>query len=169
VDVIDLPEFGPDDYARIEDGEPDPFGTDQLGISWRGKSAHLGITDNGRLVAHAGWVPTQARTTSGSSFGVVGLGSVLVHRRHRGAGVGRQLVAEAMTRMRELDEPFGLLFCRDPRVSFYESLGWLPIDGTVTVDQPAGPVAMPLVTCWTPLIDQASLPDGDLRVEGLPF
>jgi GNAT superfamily N-acetyltransferase len=169
VDLIDLPEFGPDDYAQIVDGEPDPFGTDQLGISWREKSAHLGLAHDGRLIAHAAWVRTRARTTTGTPVGVVGLGSVLVHRKHRGAGVGRQLVSGAMTRMGELDTPVGMLFCRTPRVPFYESLGWHPVDATVTVDQPAGPVVMPLVTCWAPLIDQAYLPDGDLRIEGLPF
>ena len=63
------------------------------------------------------------------------LGSVLVHRKHRGAGVGRQLVSGAMTKMGELGTPLGMLFCRTPRVSFYESLGWRPVDGTVTVDQ----------------------------------
>jgi predicted N-acetyltransferase YhbS len=106
---------------------------------------------------------------TGTSVEVVGLGSVLVHRKHRGAGVGRQLVSGAMTRMLELDRPLGILFCRPPRVSFYESLGWHRVDGTVTVEQPAGPMVMPLVTCWTPLMDQADLPDGALRIEGLPF
>ena len=93
----------------------------------------------------------------------------MVHHDHRGAGLGRRLVAGAMTRMRELDQPLGMLFCRSPRVSFYESLGWHPIDAAVIVDQPAGPMVMPLVTCWTPLMDGAYLPEGDLRVEGLPF
>ncbi len=169
MDLIDLLEFGADDYAQIQDGESDPFGTDHLGISWREKPAHLGLVDDGRLIAHAGWVPTRARTITGTPIEAVGLGSVLVHRKHRGAGVGRQLVSGAMTRMRELNKPLGLLFCRTQRVRFYESLGWRPIEGEVTVDQPAGPMVMPLVTCWTPLTEEVSLADEDLRVEGLPF
>jgi GNAT superfamily N-acetyltransferase len=169
VELVDLPDFGSDDYASIVDGEADPFETDQLGIAWRGKSGHVGLTVAGQLIAHAGWVPARARTTTGELVELLGLGGVLVHREHRRNGAGRQLVSGAMTRMRDLGTPLGLLFCRTDRVPFYESLGWYPMQNEVIVDQPVGPILMPLVTCWTALVDGAPPPGSELHLEGLPF
>jgi GNAT superfamily N-acetyltransferase len=169
VELIDLPDFGPDDYAAIEDGEADPYQTDDLGISWREKSGHVGLTEGGRLIAHAGWVPVEGRTASGEPVGAIGLGGVMVHRRYRGRGMGRRVVSAAMNRMRALDTPLGLLFCRPDRVPFYESLGWAPLQATVSADQPTGPVEIPLVTCWTALGQGASAPTTDLHIDGLPF
>lgn len=164
-----MPQFGPDDYAEIVDGEPDPYGTDGLGIVWRTKTSHIGLREEGRLIGHAGWVPAEVESTSGASLKILGLGSVMMHRDRRGHGVGGRLVLEAMHRMREVGEPVAMLFCRHARLPFYERLGWLPIHGTVTADQPTGEVAIPLVTCWTPLVEGAELPDADLHVVGLPF
>jgi predicted N-acetyltransferase YhbS len=169
VELTDLPEFSPADYRRIVGDEPDPFGTDQLGISWRAKSDHVGLTDEGRLIAHAGWVAATVRTESGATLEVLGLGSVVVHRDRRGHGAGRQLVAGTMEKMRERQVPMAVLFCRTERLLFYERLGWLPVEADVTVDQPDGTIVMPLLTCWVPLVEGAVMPAGRLRVEGLPF
>jgi predicted N-acetyltransferase YhbS len=169
MELIDLPDFGPDDYHQIVGDEPDPFGTEQLGISWKDKSDHLGLMDQGQLIAHAGWVAVDIRPVSGASFEVLGLGGVIVHRDRRGAGVGRQLVTGAMTRMREGSVSAGMLFCRTERLSFYQRLGWLAIEAEVTVEQPGGVIIMPLRTCWLPLAEEAEMPPGDLRVAGLPF
>lgn len=169
VQLVDMPQFGPDDYAEIVDGEPDPFGTDGLGIEWRGKTSHVGLREEGRLVGHAGWVPAKVESMSGATFEVLGLGGVMVHRDRRGNGVGHRLVLGTMDRMRELGDSVAMLFCRDQRLPFYERLGWLPIHGTVTADQTNGMITVPLVTCWTPLVEGAALPDTDLHVVGLPF
>jgi hypothetical protein len=64
--------------------------------------------------------------------------------------------------MRQLGRPIGLLFCKDGLVPFYERLGWRAIATEVTVDQPAGPVPMPLRTCWTTLSANPRLPSGPL-------
>ncbi len=164
-----MPRFGPDDYAEIVDGESDPFGTDGLGIVWRSKSGHVGLRVQGRLIGHAGWVPAVVEPASGASFEILGLGSVMVHHRHRGHGMGAPLVLGAMDRMRVAGDRVAMLFCRDLRLPFYRRLGWLPVPATVTADQPTGVVTMPLVTCWTPLVEGAELPDADLHVVGLPF
>lgn len=169
MELIDLPDFSPADYRQIVGDEPDPFGTDQLGISWGPKSDHVGLLDDGRLVAHAGWVPVDMRTESGVAFGVLGLGSVLVHRDRRGRGLGRQLVAGTTEKMRGRGASMAMLFCRTERLPFYRRLGWLPIDADVTVGQPDGTLVMPLQTCWVPLDEGAVMPAGDLQVDGLPF
>jgi hypothetical protein len=79
------------------------------------------------------------------------------------------VVRAAMERMRQLGRPSGLLFCRDELVPFYRWLGWLPLVGDVTVEQPAGNVIMPLRTCWIALAAGARLPSGPLALHGLPF
>jgi GNAT superfamily N-acetyltransferase len=169
MELVDMPDFGADDFAAIVDGEVDPFGTESLEIEWREKTGHVGLMHDGRLIGHAGWVPVEARSSEADLVEAVGLGGVMVHRAHRGAGLGRRLVSGAMERMQELDRPLGLLFCRTARVQFYQRLGWHPIQHDVTVDQPGGEIAMPLATCWTPLSDGASEPTTALHIEGLPF
>ena len=168
MELTDLPDFGPDDFALIEDGEVDPYGTDHLGITWREKTGHVGLMESGRLIAHAGWVPVRTRVAV-EAVEAVGLGSVLVHRDHRGQGIGGQLVAGAMARMGALGSPIGLLFCRTQRVPFYRRLGWEVLPHGATADQPSGRVTMPLVTCWTRFVDSPSPPAVELEIEGLPF
>ncbi len=169
MELLEPARFGPVEYGQIIDGEEDPYGTEHLGMEWREKSAHLVLVEQGRVVGHAGWVPADLVAASGERLGIVGLGGVMVHRRHRGNGLGNGLVTAAMDRMRRLGRPVGMLFCRDRRVPFYERLGWRPVGSEVTADQPTGPVSMPLVTCWTPLAEGAALPASDLHIEGLPF
>ena len=167
--MVDLPFFGPDEYQQIVDGEPDPFGTDHLAVEWGPKIDHVGLMDAGRLIGHAGWVPADVRVATGETMGVLGLGGVLLHRRHRGNGVGRVLVSGAMERMQLQGGTLAMLFCRPERLRFYGDLGWHPIEGVVTVGQPGRPIVMPLRTCWRPLTPGETVPRGDLEFPGLPF
>ena len=169
VELIDLPDFGPDDFAQIVDGETDPFTTADLGIVWRDKTDHVGLTDAGRLIGHAAWVPVGVETTTGQTVDVLGLGGVILHRDYRGSGAGRQVVLGAMTKMAEVGGTIGMLFCLPARKRFYEGMGWFPIDKVVTADQSTGSIVVPMVTCWTPLVEGARLPATDLHVQGLPF
>ena len=169
VELVDLPEFGPDEAARIAGGEPDPFGTDHLGIVWQEKTDHVGLIDDGHLIGYAGWTARQVSTADGQVVEVLGLGGVMVQSERRGSGVGGELVLGAMQRMRAAGGVLAMLFCRAERLAFYERLGWIPIRDDVTVEQPGGGIVMPLHTCWTPLVEGATMPAGELGVEGLPF
>ena len=169
MEVIDRPEYGPNDVAEVSGGESDPFGTDHLGIVWREKSEHVALVDDGRLIGCAGWVVSQVSVAGRPDVEVLGLGGVMVHAAHRGHGVGAQLVDGAMQRMRSSGGSLGMLFCRPERLAFYGRLGWVPIEDEVTVGQPGGRIVMPLRTCWTPLVAGGLLPAGRLRLNGLPF
>ncbi|MGH9097440.1 MAG: GNAT family N-acetyltransferase [Acidimicrobiales bacterium] len=169
MELIDLPDFGPDDFAKIVDGEADPFATADLDIVWREKTGHVGLTLEGRLIGHAGWVAVEVESTAGQSTEVLGLGGVMLHRDFRGKGAGRQVVLGAMARMAELGGSIGMLFCLPARLRFYQAMGWFQIDQAVTADQPTGSILMPMATCWTPLVEGARLPATDLHVQGLPF
>ena len=93
----------------------------------------------------------------------------MIHRSFRGQGLGATVVEAAVDRMRQLERPIGLLFCTDARVRFYERLGWRALHSEVTVDQPEGPVTMPIRTCWVPLLAEAPPLSETLALAGLPF
>jgi predicted N-acetyltransferase YhbS len=169
MELIDLPDFGPDDFAKIVDGETDPFATADLDVTWKAKTGHVGLTDAGRVIGHAGWVPVRVETATGETIDVLGLGGVILHRDYRGSAAGRQVVLGAMSRMAEQGGSIGLLFCLPQRVRFYRDMGWFPVDHTVTADQSTGTITMPMVTAWTPLVEGATLPATDLHIQGLPF
>ena len=116
MEVIELTDFGPDEYGQIVDGETDPYGTDHLDIDWREKTGHVALVEEGRIIGHAGWVPAELSTAGGEHLRIVGLGGVMVHRQHRGQGLGHRLVTAAMDRMGRLGDPLGVLFCRTQRV-----------------------------------------------------
>jgi predicted N-acetyltransferase YhbS len=140
------------------------FGT----LVWRDKTGHVGVVADGRLIAHAGWLLVELRIDE-RPLRAVGLGAVLVNRTWRGRGLGTAVVQAAQERMRQMGRPIGLLFCRQGLVPFYETFGWHPVADDVIVDQPDGPVTMPLRTCWLPLQDDAHLPGGRVVVDGFPF
>lgn len=169
VELVDLPGFGPDEYAGIVDGELDPFGTEDLAIEWGPKTDHIGLEDEDRLIGHAGWVEAEMKVATGQSIDVLGLGGVMLHRDYRGRGVGRVLVEGAMRHMERQGATVAILFCRPERMRFYGDLGWRPVVDAVTVGQPGGPIVMPLRTCWLALADGATLPSGALEFPGLPF
>ncbi len=169
VQVVQTDDFGEDDLLRIVDGEPDPFEDEHLAMAWKAKTDHVVLEESGGAVAHAGWVHVEVEPEGHRPVAAVGLGEVLVHRDHRGRGLGRRVVEEAVALMALEERPIALLFCRIDRLAFYRRLGWHRQQGEVVVDQPDGPVVMPLETCWLPLFPAAGLPDGGLRISGLPF
>lgn len=90
--------------AEIIDGGPEPSGIGELDLVWRDKVGHVGLRDRGRLVAHAGGLPSQLRVRDQRVL-AVGLGGVLVHRSLRGRGVGARVVRGAIYRMRQPKRP----------------------------------------------------------------
>ena len=167
--IVERNDFGEADLLRIVDGEPDPFEDEHLDMVWKEKTRHVVLEESGLAVAHAGWVNVDVEPQGHRPVAAVGLGEVLVHRDHRGRGLGRRVVEGAVALMALEERPIALLFCRIDRFDFYRRLGWHRLAGEVVVDQPDGPAAMPLETCWLPLLPGAVLPDGDLRILGLPF
>ncbi|MFG2502079.1 GNAT family N-acetyltransferase [Streptomyces sp. NPDC048441] len=160
-------------YTKTEQDEilgagVDPFGVADTGLAWLPKKDHFGIRMQGRLVAHTGLLRLPL-SIGGASIEVVGVGGVAVAPDVRGRGLARQIVGAALEHARTMGPRHGLLFCRLPLVSLYERLGWRVLDQDVYVDQPEGPVIMPLRTMWTPLRDGTTWPSGAVRLLSLPM
>ena len=160
--------LGQERFDEINGDVHDPFETDGLGLKWADKKVHYVVRANGRLVAHAGLVDVPV-TVGGRDFDTAGLGTVIVSAEHRGNGLARTVVGAAMEHARREGHAYGLLFCLESRVGLYERLGWRPVDGEVTVEQPEGPVVMSLRTMWLPLQEDAEWPAGAVRLRSLPM
>jgi hypothetical protein len=61
-----------------------------------------------------------------------------------------------------------MLFCEPYLVRLYARRGYQESVAPVWVDQPAGPLQMPLRTMWRPL-RPVDWPPGVVRLDGLPF
>ncbi|MFJ8025233.1 GNAT family N-acetyltransferase [Streptomyces sp. NPDC096311] len=165
--VVRLTAYTKTDQTEILGAGADPFGVADAGLTWLPKKDHFGIRQKDRLVAHAGLLQLPMMI-GGVSTQVVGVGGVAVAPDLRGQGLARSVVSAALDHARTLGPEFGLLFCRPPLVTLYRRLGWRTLEGDVQVDQPEGPVIMPLQTMWTPLRD-STWPTGQVRLLSLPM
>ena len=64
---------------------------------------------------------------------------------HRGRGLARQIVAEALRLGASLGPELAMLFCLPSRAGLYERLGFSAIEPPVLVQQPDGPLRVDLV------------------------
>ncbi|MFC5659056.1 GNAT family N-acetyltransferase [Streptomyces nogalater] len=160
-------------YTKAEQDEilgagADPFGVADSGLTWLPKEDHFGIRLKGRLVAHAGLLRLPL-SIGGAGTEAVGVGGVAVAPDLRGQGLARLVVTAALDHARTMGPQYGLLFCRPPLVPLYQRLGWRALKQDVHVEQPEGPVVMPLRTMWMPLRDGADWPTGEVRLLSFPM
>jgi len=168
MEISEVSGFSREDATALAGGEVDPWGTEHLAITWKPADRHVVVTEGGRTIGHAGFLPIEVEV-DGSQLPGVGLGGVMVHPSVRGRGIGEYLVRETTVKMSSTGRSFGMLFCRDVRLPFYERMGWRQVDGEVIVDQERGPMVMPLLTCWYSFTSGHEVPSAGLRVLGLPF
>ncbi|MFJ6565196.1 GNAT family N-acetyltransferase [Streptomyces sp. NPDC091412] len=166
--VVRLTHYTEAEKTEILGDGSDPFGVAYTGLTWLPKEHHFGVRLGGRLVAHAGLLRLPV-SIGGESTEVVGVGGVAVAPDVRGRGLARQVVAAALDQARTMGPQHGLLFCRRPLVPLYERLGWRALEQDVHVEQPDGPVLMPLRTMVTLLRDRAGWPDGAVRLLCFPM
>ncbi|MFG2227890.1 GNAT family N-acetyltransferase [Streptomyces sp. NPDC048644] len=166
--VVRLVEYTKTELTEILNDSTDPFGVADAGLTWLPKKDHFGIRQKDRLVAHAGLLQLPI-SIDGVATQVVGVGGVAVAPDLRGHGLARSVVSAALDHARTMGPQHGLLFCRPPLVQLYQRLGWRTLEQDVHVEQPEGPVIMPLRTMWTPLRDGANWPAGEVRLLSLPM
>jgi predicted GNAT family N-acyltransferase len=156
-------------WAELADGEQDPFGVAGDTTEWRRKTQHSTLRDGGgRLIASVGLVIADV-TAGGERFPVAGVGGVIVTWEHRGHGHLRPVLEDALNWAATLETDRAMLWCAEKNVSLYSRFGFLEIAAPVTVDQSGGEAVMPMPAMWRPLRAGVTWPDGDVRVNGLPF
>jgi predicted GNAT family N-acyltransferase len=170
VEVVELEQPSLADWVRLTGREAAPFGERTATLAWRRNDHHVGLRDpDGTLVASGGVSVVTVAVGDDAPFEVVGFGGLIIAREARGRGLMRVLM-DAMAGVGERLGPHrAMMFCEEHLVERYERRGYTTITGPVTVDQPDGPVEMPLRAMWRPLGPGPGWPPGPVRVHGLPF
>jgi aminoglycoside 2'-N-acetyltransferase I len=172
MELIEFGRLSDEQYAALVGDEDDPWNAAEFGLEWLPKDHHVALQDvDGRLVAAAGLVVVEVQFGEQPPIPVVGVGGVIVSASHRGRGFGRRVISEALRRAEAEGPEIAMLFCRGELAGLYRRHGFAEVPRPVFVDQPDGIVEAPAagVTMWRPLKAGARLPDGIVRVNGLPF
>jgi aminoglycoside 2'-N-acetyltransferase I len=131
------------------------------------------LWDDDELRACA-WVTQRTVIASGADVAVAGIRGVVTDPGHRRRGYGRAVMEGAHELMRSLPRDFALLFSSVMAVPFYESLGWRPLRGPVTCEQPGGRIDYTTTLPTAPVMvlelrEGAVFPAGPIDVPGLPW
>jgi len=113
---------------------PEDHAVFTAGRSWAGARPEgrvIGYQD-GRPVAHLGFIRRTLRITETSGLLVADVGLVGVAPSLQRSGIGLRLLEEASAGFHTLALPFGFLTCRPFVVPFYERGGWKELPGQVT-------------------------------------
>jgi ribosomal protein S18 acetylase RimI-like enzyme len=159
-----------DDRAQLEGDEPDPFDAAGITLAFRPKDEHIGVRDDaGRLVASAGFVLAEVKVEGTERFDVFGIGGVIVAAAHRGQGLARTVVAEALAEGARRGCDYALLFCHEDRSGLYRKLDFSVLDSRLTVRQPSGTAVLPQLAMWRRLTATREWPPGAAELQSLPF
>jgi GNAT superfamily N-acetyltransferase len=157
-----------------------PPGEVQLGsdLRWADLEAEtdhlIRFRENDELRACA-WVTKRTVDIAGEETCVAGIRGVVTDPDYRRRGYGRAVMERAHELMRSAtDCDVALLFSSVMAVPFYESLGWRPVRGSVTCDQPGGRIDYTETLPTAPVMALAlrgagDLPSGPLDVRGFPW
>jgi GNAT superfamily N-acetyltransferase len=134
------------------------------------------LHDDDEELRSCAWVTKKYVTVSDRRRRVAGIRGVVTDPDCRRRGYGRAVMACAHELMETFSDcDFAVLFSSVMAVPFYESLGWQPLRGTVTCEQPGGrinytetlPPTAPVMALA--LRDDVELPSGDVSVPSFPW
>lgn len=146
----------------------DIFGANHLNLTWKPKDLHIFVEIDGRPVTHVGLLQ-HTITVGAEDVKVCGVGGVVTTPQAQGKGYASRAMRHAEDLMREeLPVAFGLLFCRDRLLRFYERLGWRKMEDTVEIEQPSGTVISPMNVMILPCVEEP-WPAGRVRLNSLPW
>lgn len=85
-------------------------------------------------------------------------------------GLGRAAVEAAVRLLaRDQSPDFGVLFCEEKNVGFYQKLGWTRFEGVVQVEQPSGRIVYDIMPTMVAPLRTAAPKSGSLDLAGLPW
>lgn len=160
----------PEDKRLLFEWGQNIFGVEDALLQWRPKDTHFILEVGGRPASHVGVLK---HTVSAGGFPVVvgGVGGVVTVPEMQGRGLARRGMRHAAAFMREeLGVEFGLLFCLDRLVGFYESLGWRLVPERVEIEQSSGPIPAPFNMMVLPCgAGEREWPAGEVKLNSLPW
>lgn len=146
----------------------DIFGSNHLNLTWKPKDLHIFVEVEGRPVTHVGLLEHTV-TVGTYDVKVCGVGGVVTKPVAQGKGYASHGMRRAADMMREeLAVAFGLLFCHDRLMPFYERLGWRKVEDVVEIEQPSGMVASPMNVMILPC-GAETWPAGRVKLNSLPW
>ncbi len=156
------------DKQQLFEWGPDVFGAEALHLQWRPKDWHFLVYANDQLVSHVGIVK-HIVTAGEQQVSVGGIGGVVTVPAAQSKGYASTALQQATNFMREeLMVEFGLLFCLQRMIPFYQRFGWQEVREPVIIDQPSEKILSPLVVMVLPCRNQ-TWPTGTVKLESLPW
>ncbi|MGB8510772.1 MAG: GNAT family N-acetyltransferase [Pyrinomonadaceae bacterium] len=157
-----------EEYERLFNWGEDIWGLGNLELEWRPKDWHIFVDDDGRAATHVGMLKHTV-TVGGRPIVVGGVGGVATALDAQGQGYAQSGMRRAASFMSEnLGVEFGLLFCRDQLVPFYERLGWQLVNEPTDFEQSKGTMRSPLNVMVLPFGGR-EWPSGAIRLDSLPW
>ncbi len=161
----------PEDRRLLFEWGKNIFGVEDSLLQWRPKDTHFILEADGRVASHVG-VLKHTVSAGGVNVVVGGVGGVVTVPEMQGKGLAQRGMRHAAAFMcEELGVEFGLLFCLDRLVGFYESLGWRLVPEQVEVQQPSGPITAPFNLMVLPCGGggERAWPPGAVKLNSLPW
>lgn len=160
--------FTDEERRQLFEWGEDIFGMAGLDLRWRPKDRHLFVEVDGRVVSHVGLLQHTVRVGD-HPVKVGGVGGVVTVPDQQGRGYARHAMRHAASLMcGEWHVDFGLLFCREPLVPFYQGLAWRRVVDPVEAEQPSGRVVPPLAVMVLPCRGQ-EWPAGPVDLDSFPW
>lgn len=123
----------------------------------------------GDVVATAGAIWRTARLDD-QPVKLAGIGGVMTRPDLERRGLGRAAVEAAVRLLaRDQSPDFGVLFCEEKNVGFYQKLGWTRFEGVVQVEQPSGRIVYDIMPTMVAPLRTAAPKSGSLDLAGLPW
>lgn len=169
LELVEFRDLSFREWAGLIAGDHSPFGPEAEGLEWRPKDVNVGFRDGqGRLVAVGGATVATVEVEGHGRFDVVGKGGLIVRPEARGLGLSRRIIERVREISLDLGPDRAMCFCGSHLQQMYEHFGYRLIPDPVWVQQPSGPIVMPMPAMWQP-IRPADWPRGTVRLAGPPF
>lgn len=158
------------DWVELTGRDHDAFGPVGARLAWRPKERYVVLrTPDGLMAAAGGLLQAGVEVDGAGPLEVVGIGGVIVAPRLRGRGLGATVMDELRRLSATMGPELSMIFCAPELEGLYRRRDWATITDPVWVDQPEGPIEMPMLTMWRPVRPGAQWPPGRVDVRGLPF
>lgn len=154
------------DHERLFGWSDNIFGTVGTAfgaLSIKPYELHFVLYQDGQAVSHAA-VLKHTVDVGGKDVIIGGVASVLTRPEAQGKGFSQQLLREATTFFKtEWHVNFGMLFCFERLIPFYQSMGWQQVSDTVYLDTSKGRVLSPVPVMILP-VSEKTWPSGIVNI-----